>query len=148
MGSASEKEALDHAWNWFALHANQRLQCLHFFVLISAALAAGAASAFSQGKFGIALIIAAVGVGAAVSFNALERRVRELVKAGEDAMREFQRRLAEETGVPQLQLVAEVDATRVSRTGSYSKAINGMHGLAIAAWFVVGSVAFWWKWRG
>jgi len=34
------KQAREHAWNWFALHATQRLQAFNFFVVATAFLIA------------------------------------------------------------------------------------------------------------
>ena len=34
------KQAREHAWNWFALHATQRMQAFNFFVVATAFLIA------------------------------------------------------------------------------------------------------------
>jgi hypothetical protein len=38
------KQAREHAWNWFALHATQRMQAFNFFVVATAFLIAAYAS--------------------------------------------------------------------------------------------------------
>jgi hypothetical protein len=37
---ATGKVALDHAWNWFNLHAGQRMQTFNFFLIATAFLIA------------------------------------------------------------------------------------------------------------
>lgn len=137
------KEALDHAWNWFSLHAGQRLQCVYFFVLASAALVAGFASTLTANKQGTAFVITLVGTFISIVFNLLERRTKELVKAGEAAMREFERRLTAKTGVAELMLVERVEETKITRAASYSKAINAIHEVAVVAW--IGAAVYVWR---
>ena len=79
----SQKEARNHAWSWFALHANQRMQTFNYFLIATAFLFAAYGALLDKNR------VAAVGVailGAWLSFwfNRLDRRTRQLVNAGED----------------------------------------------------------------
>jgi hypothetical protein len=68
-----------------------------------------------------------------IVFNLMERRTKELVKAGDAAMKEFEACLSQTTGISALALVDRVEKTRISRGASYSKAINMLHGVALLA---------------
>ena len=125
---------LEHAWNWFSLHAGQRLQCVHFFILATAAVVAGFATVLTAGKLGTAFVIGLTGAAISIVFNLLERRTKELVKAGEAALREFEQRLAEITGISTMSPVDRVELTAISRSASYSKAINMLHAVPLLAW--------------
>ena len=43
------KQAREHAWNWFALHATQRMQAFNFFVVATAFLIAAESEARRTG---------------------------------------------------------------------------------------------------
>src|SRR5690242_12856445 len=77
--------ALGHAWDWFALHAKQRMQCVHFFLLAMAFLVAAFVTAVKDHHV-VAVGIALLGLAVTDWFRRLEIRTKELVKAGEDAM--------------------------------------------------------------
>jgi hypothetical protein len=142
VGSPAFAAGLQHAWNWFALHAGQRLQCLYFFILATSALVAVFGTALSSGKTGAALGIALGGAAVAVLFNLLDGRSKELVKAGEAAMREFEARIATETGIDAIRLVDRVETTRISRSASLSKAVKLFHGVAVVLWIGAAAVAW------
>src|SRR5260370_20943401 len=59
---------LKYAWNWFAYHANQRLQAFNFFLLILAALATGYLTALDKnyGLLQIAIGVAGILISYAV----------------------------------------------------------------------------------
>ncbi len=44
----SEKQAFDHAWNWFSLHAGQRMQSFNFFLIATAFLFAAYGSTLDK----------------------------------------------------------------------------------------------------
>jgi hypothetical protein len=87
------KQAREHAWDWFALHAAQRMQTFNFFLVATAFLIAGYASLLEKHRwaaFGVALL----GAWLAFWFNRLDTRSRQLVKAGERALAVLQAQLA------------------------------------------------------
>jgi multisubunit Na+/H+ antiporter MnhB subunit len=133
---ASRQAALDHSWAWFALHARQRMQCVNFFFVAVAFLAAGYVTALTRGHPGVAVGIGVLGAWLAGWFYELDGRTRELVDAGEEAMAPLQQRLAQEVAVEALELVKRVkDAKGVS----YGKVLRVLHGTAGAA-FLLGAV--------
>jgi hypothetical protein len=115
-------EALDHAWNWFSLHAGQRMQSFNFFLAATAFLVAGYAAALEKQR-PVSAAIALLGAWISFWFNRLERRTKQLVKAGEDALQPAEDRLADSTGNPALRIVAKVE-TKAPGTASYSKVID------------------------
>ena len=87
------KQAREHAWNWFALHATQRMQALNFFVVATAFLIAAYASILEKHP-AAAAVLALAGAWLTFWFNRLDARSYQLVEAGEDALRVSQARLA------------------------------------------------------
>src|SRR5262249_17376842 len=80
------KQAPEHAWNWVALHATQRMQAFNFFVVATAFLIAAYASILEKHP-GAAAVLAAVGAWLTLWFNRLDARSYQLVEAGEDALK-------------------------------------------------------------
>lgn len=129
--------ALGHAWDWFALHAKQRMQCVNFFFVAAAFLAAGYVTALTQSRPGLALGIGGLGAWLSIWFNLLDRRTRQLVDAGQDAMEPLQLQLAQETQNTRLGLVARVNGQEKKRP-TYSTVIRVLHWTAVLA-FLIGA---------
>ena len=102
------KQAREHAWNWFALHATQRMQAFNFFVVATAFLIAAYASLLDK-EPAAAVVLAIVGAWLAFWFNRLDARSRQLVEAGEDALRVSQARLANLADNQSLMILDAVD---------------------------------------
>lgn len=105
-------KALDHAWRYFALHAQQRISVFNFFVVLSGILATGIGAGLQAGK-SMALVTAILGTLLALFsyvFYRLDERGSELVKMAEDALV-----ASEDKGVPlYAQIVAEEGKRRIS----------------------------------
>jgi hypothetical protein len=132
------KDALEHAWGWFALHARQRMHCVNFFFVAVAFLATGYVTALTKEFRGLAVGISALGVLISWLFHRLDNRTRELVQAGEDAMKPFQHRLAEAAGVGSLEIVKRVDSPGKKWT-SYGEVLWMLHWMTLLA-FVAGAL--------
>lgn len=105
-------KALDHAWRYFALHAQQRISVFNFFVVLSGILATGIGAGLQAGK-SMALVAAILGAVLALFsyvFYRLDGRGSELVKLAEDAL------IASEDRCMPLyaRIVAEEDKRRIS----------------------------------
>lgn len=111
---------LDHAWNWFSLHATQRLQGVYFFLLASAFVSGAYVSALRFDLPGVAAGLGVLSLLFSLGFYMLESRVRELLKAGEEALKSAQRRLAESTEVPAFRISDNVEKPKYPLT-AYSK---------------------------
>ncbi len=87
----SEK-ALDHAWSYFQLHANQRMAIFNFFLVLAGLVAAGLAAAF-QGTSRFAVLGIALGLLLALVsfvFWKLDQRSAFFVKHAEQALTELE----------------------------------------------------------
>lgn len=81
-------KALDHAWRYFALHAQQRISVFNFFVVLSGILATGIGAGIQAGK-SMALVVAILaGLLTLFSyvFYRLDGRGSELVKLAEESL--------------------------------------------------------------
>ena len=132
-----EKEALSHAWNWFTLHATQRMQCVNYFLLAIAFMTTAYVTSFNGAHYWAAFSVAVLAAWFSLCFNRLEQRTKMLVKAGEAAMKPLQEKLYSLTGVEALMIVKHVEVTPTF--GSYSKVINALQWTSIAA-FLLGAV--------
>lgn len=86
--------SLEHSWNWFTLHANQRLQTVNFFLVAAAFLTAAYVTAIKEQMHEISAVIALVGVLISYYFYRMECRVKAIIKAAEKAMEPIQDELA------------------------------------------------------
>ena len=132
----SSREALDHAWRWFELHARQRLQLVNFFLLSGAFLTSAYAVALDAGYPEVSVAVALIGALTAVYFWLIGERVRLLLKAGECAMKQFERRLAANAGTEEIKLVERVERPE-TRWMKYSTVIRLLH-LTLGLGFAVG----------
>jgi hypothetical protein len=116
------KQAREHAWNWFALHAAQRMQTFNFFLVATAFLIAGYASLLEKNHwaaFGVALL----GSWLALWFYRLDTPSRQLVKAGERALAILEAQLSATAGIPDLKIVENVERPEPG-TSSYRRVIK------------------------
>jgi hypothetical protein len=135
------EQARKYAWDWFALHATQRMQAFNFFVVATAFLIAAYASLLEKhppaaGFLGI------VGAWLTVWFNRLDARNRQLVKAGERALAASETRLAALTGDPHLKIIDAVDRPDPGAS-SYHYVINVIQWTIFAAFLLGAGYAFW-----
>ncbi|WP_439476875.1 RipA family octameric membrane protein [Brevundimonas sp.] len=123
-GSLVERDALDHAWAWFDLHSKQRMQTVHFYMILMAALLAGCAGAIkdNQQEFLLALGVAIVLISGL--FYGFDQRARQLVKIGERALEAEETKLAK-LSTPALNLIKEAARTGKTRL-SYGKLLKIM----------------------
>ena len=95
MASSDEHEAMDHAWRYFELHANQRMAVFNFFLVLAGLVAAGLAAAI-QGSERLAVLGIVLGLLLALVsfvFWKLDQRVSFLMKHAEVAIAELESRL-------------------------------------------------------
>src|SRR5688572_25472179 len=84
----SFKDAHEHAWRYFSLHAAQRISMFNFFLVVSASGVAGLSACLQIGGVfyligtGLGLILVLV----SVIFAKLDQRTSFLVKLGESAL--------------------------------------------------------------
>src|SRR5262245_50594187 len=115
-------QALQHAWDWFALHAGQRMHTFNFFLVATAFLVAGYGEVLDKRPH-VAVVIALLGAWLSLWFNRLDQRTKQLIKAGEAALRVHQDRLADGGTNPALRILAVVEA-KAPGASSYSVVIR------------------------
>ena len=101
-------EALDHAWDWFSLHATQRLQSINFFLVAIAFLSAAFVTAAKEKMNVLAGGIAVTGACVSFFFYRMDRRIRSLLHAAEYAMEPLEGQLAKQLKIDALSIVAGV----------------------------------------
>jgi hypothetical protein len=103
---------LDHAWRYFALHAQQRTSVFNFFIVLSGILATGIGAGFQAGKT-MAPMVIILGILLtlfSIVFYRLDERGSELVKLAESALI-----AGENTCLPAFaRVIAEENRRRVS----------------------------------
>jgi hypothetical protein len=130
-------KGIDHAWQWFSLHASHRMQAVNFFLVASTFLSAAYVSALHFSLPVVAAGVSGLGMMASVCFYLFELRIRELVKAAEGSLKLAQEKLAELTGVPALMICVSVEDPKYG--WSYHKVIRMLYGLSALA-FLLGFV--------
>lgn len=129
-------KGLDHAWQWFTLHANQRMQAVNFFLVATAFLSTAYVAAL---RFpAVAVGVSALGILFSLTFYGFEIRIQELLKAGERALYRAQQRLADLTQMEEFKICEAVETAKIPLT-KYSKVIRTLYGNT-AVGFVLGLV--------
>lgn len=131
-------QSVGHAWDWLALHANQRMQAVNFFLLASAFLTAAYVAAVKESTPIVAIGVACLGVLFCVVFYAFEVRIRELIKTGETALGHAQEKLAAATGLTDFEICKRVEKPRYRWT-SYHRVILSLYSVT-GFTFVVGAL--------
>lgn len=132
--------AMRHAWDWFSLHAAQRMQSINLLLVSSALLLAGYGVAFQSRNYVVATVIAIAGVAVVLAFAGLDVRNRHLVRAGEAALRPLQDRLANQAEIPELRILDSVESPK-PRFLSYSFIVRALAIAAIAIFAASGVAA-------
>jgi len=87
------KEMREYAWNYFELHARQRMAVFNYFVIIAALLTAGMAGSLGKNNSNhlISLALASSLTVASFVFWKLDQRVRYLIKHAENALKTLEK---------------------------------------------------------
>lgn len=125
-GSQQAQESLDHAWNWFKMHAEQRITLIRFYLVVFGGVAAGYITLINNGFFFLAGVESCFGAFLSICFNALDARSRNLVKAGEAALIEEQRRIAHLTGISSFNIIVATNGSSSGTLGSYTRVFRAM----------------------
>lgn len=131
--------AQSYAWNWFALHAGQRLQLVNFWLVAVAFLASAFVQARSSHLVAIAFGVSVTGAVSSLAFMRLDARTRQLVQVAENALRSLE---AAQTaaGLNEVhELVKASRQARGSRFDSYRVIIQGLQ-LSVAVMFLLAAV--------
>lgn len=154
----TDQERWKYAWDYFALHAQQRLTTFNFFLVFSTLLTGGLLTTF-QREFRVPMLGVVAGILLALLafvFWRLDRRNRQLIKNAEDGLRHLERAWNPGTEPPPFAVFLR-DASYVERARkrgwgvnghwSYSDCFNvaylamgliGLGGASAAAWLLIG----------
>jgi hypothetical protein len=123
-------EAHAYAWNWFSIHAGQRLQLVNFWLVAVAFLAAAFVQSEISHERAIAASVALIGACASVAFQRLDARTRQLSQIAEDALLAFEDEWVAQGASNLIALVRRSSEVQASWTDSYRLIIQGLQLLA------------------
>ncbi len=135
----NREEAQTYAWNWFALHAGQRLQLVNFWLVAVAFLASAYVQARASHLVAIQVGLAVTGAAASLGFMRLDRRTRQLVQVSEDALRYLETTMVEAGMNDVTELVRRAGEVSQARLDSYRIIIQGMQ-LLVAFLFLAAAI--------
>jgi hypothetical protein len=128
-----------YAWNWFALHAGQRLQMVNFWLVAVAFLATAFVQARASHLTAIAVGVSLTGAVASLAFMRLDVRTRQLVRVAEDALMSIERDQTAAGADRVFELVTAAHEARTRRVDSYRFIIQGLQ-VSVAAIFLAAAI--------
>ncbi len=135
------KLAIDHAWNWFKFHAEQRMVLVRFYLIMVGALGAGYASMSGMHDGSIALVIALVGMVVSLLFRRLDLRVSKLIKIGEAVLEKEQLQLYEILKYDEIKIIQRTNEESAGNLTSYRKIFGFMYWSAGFAFLFLGLIS-------
>ena len=135
------EEVREYAWNWFALHANQRMQTFNYFLIAMAFIATAYGTVISRAPE-VAAGVATIGLVLSIAFHQLDERNRDLVKIGEAALKHVEEKLYEDTEWTEVRLVRKADESRGGFMPSFRWSIAVIEGTLALAFAVALVYAF------
>jgi hypothetical protein len=127
--------AIDHAWQWFSVHAGQRMQAVNFYLIAAAFLSNAYVTALKDTNFLVAAGVGILGAFLAFIFFMLEQRVRNLIRAGETALKSGEEQLAADSQISEIEILKFVD-TPAKWTWPYSKVFRYLYLITGMAFFL------------
>lgn len=131
--------ASNYAWNWFSLHAGQRMQVVNFFILSSSFITTAYVTAMQKCLFAVAGFVGIGGAAMALAVFVFERRTHDLVAVGRIALKELEKVLATRCGIDSVALVhktpgATLTAPKYRHTISFLT-LTATCLFAVSAWY-------------
>ena len=127
-----------YAWNWFALHSNQRMQLVNFWLIAVVFLGAAFVAARVGNVRQVAVGVSAIGVGVSIAFTMLDARAHHLVQVGEIALQKLEDERSAAGSDSIARLVSASHEARLFWISSYRFVIRGLQ-LGIALLFAGGA---------
>jgi hypothetical protein len=95
----AQKDLRDYAWNYFQLHANQRLAAFNFYIALSTVVSTGLFASFHKdfGAPSLTIILGSLLIGLSFVFWRLDGRNKELLHHAEEALKAFEASIAEDS---------------------------------------------------
>ncbi|MCH8212874.1 MAG: hypothetical protein IIC54_02245 [Proteobacteria bacterium] len=101
--------ALEHAWHWFELHANQRLLLFRFYLVMVGISFAGYVGSVKETIFFGEMAFPILGIAISYLFNALDKRTSQLIKIAETCLAPQQEFIATKFGDDNFKLVEKAE---------------------------------------
>jgi hypothetical protein len=140
---AIEELALGHAWNWFEYHATQRMTMLRFYLMAAGGVAAGVGVLLAANENFLAAIVSMVGMLTSFSFKRLDKRVSDLVKFGEDALKSEQLKMSTELKSQAWQICELAGVIpRGARFYTYGQNFRFLFGILMASFALTALMSF------
>lgn len=118
------EQARGHAWDWFKYHAKQRISMMRFYILSLGGAAGGIGYLLQQQEHCAAATLSLFAALMSFCFMRFDRRVSDLVKLGEKALRYEQNYLAVATGDQAFDICRHADTDRRPWPYSYSEILR------------------------
>jgi hypothetical protein len=128
-----------YAWNWFALHASQRLQLVNFWLVAIAFLATAFVEACTSHLVAIAFGVSVTGIVSSLAFLRLDARTRQLIQVAENALAALEEAQTASGLDEVFELVKASHNARQSRFDSYRVIIQGLQ-LSVAFMFFLAMI--------
>jgi len=86
--SSAQKDVRDHAWDYFQLHANQRIATFNFYIAVSGLVTTGLVASFHKAVEApyLGIVLGLLLIAFSYIFLMLDARNRRLVHFGEEAL--------------------------------------------------------------
>lgn len=128
-----------YAWNWFELHAGQRLQLVNFWLVAVAFLAAAFVQAKASHLTAIAFGVSVTGAVSSLAFMRLDVRTRQLVQVAENALSVFEKGNTAAGADEAFELTKASGLARGRVFDSYRVIIQGLQ-ISVAIMFLLAAI--------
>ena len=128
-----------YAWNWFELHAGQRLQLVNFWLVAVAFLAAAFVQAKASHLTAIAFGVSVTGAVSSLAFMRLDVRTRQLVQVAENALSVFEKNNTAAGSDKAFELTKASERARGRPFDSYRVIIQGLQ-ISVAVMFLLAAI--------
>ena len=91
---SADLNALNHAWDWFKYHAEQRMTMIRSSMTVIGATAAGVGYLIKENRPFLSVLLSTFGAAAAYCFMRMDQRTADLIKIGETGLKEEEKKLA------------------------------------------------------
>lgn len=114
--------AVERATSWFAIHADQRLKLMNFYLILLGAILAGFVTALEKQLLWLALLLSLVLLVITYCFKQLDRRTAQLIKAAEAALLKIEHAISETVAFDEIKLT--LAAENKNGVPSYRRTFN------------------------
>jgi len=136
--SLDEKDFYNTLWNYFSLHANQRVQVFNFFIIIECFLIGGfftVSQLASENKF-YKIVICCLVVLFSFIFFLLDIRTKNIIKIVEKSIIQVEEKYKDKIGKENMIFSCEQEFTKLDRTKSLFKKLLSYSNIFLIIFFL------------